>query len=54
MPRVFERVFPQPDHTARFTRDFTPTNSSGFGSNWCGQAFIIAGKVDLTATANLK
>ena len=35
-------------------RDFTPTNSSGFGSNWCGQAFIIAGKVDLTATANLK
>jgi uncharacterized protein (TIGR02001 family) len=42
------------DHTARFTRDFTPTNSSGFGSNWCGQAFIIAGKVDLTATANLK
>ena len=42
------------DHTARFGGDFTPTNSSGFGSNWCGQAFIIAGKIDLTATANLK
>ena len=42
------------DHTARFNGDFTPTNSSGFGSNWCGQAFIIAGKIDLTATANLK
>lgn len=42
------------DHTAKFTGDFTPINSGGFGSNWCGKAFIVAGKFDMTATANLK
>ena len=42
------------DHTARFTGSFTPINPGGFGSNWCGAAFIVAGKVDLTALANLK
>jgi hypothetical protein len=42
------------DHTARFTGDFTPINPGGFGSNWCGAAFIVAGKIDLTASANLK
>ena len=42
------------DHTARFTGSFTPINPGGFGSNWCGAAFIVAGKIDLTAAANLK
>jgi len=40
------------DFSATFTRDFTPTNPGGFGSNWCGNAFIVAAKVDLTAMAN--
>jgi hypothetical protein len=42
------------DHTAKFTGSFTPINPGGFGSNWCGAAFIVAGKFDLTAMANLK
>ena len=42
------------DNTARFTGAFTPINPAGFGSNWCGKAFIVAGKFDLTASANLK
>jgi hypothetical protein len=42
------------DHTATFTGDFTPINPGGFGSHWCGEAFIVAGKIDLTASANLK
>lgn|SRR5262245_2359309 len=40
------------DHTATFTQDFTPTNPGGFGSNWCGNVFVVATKVDLTALAN--
>ncbi len=42
------------DHTARFTGSFTPINPGGFGSNWCGDAFVVSGKFDLTALANLK
>ena len=42
------------DHTARFTASFTPINIGGFGSSWCGQSFIVSGKFDLTALANLK
>ena len=42
------------DQTARFTAGFTPINPGGFDSNWCGAAFIVAGKIDLTAAANLK
>ena len=42
------------DHTARFNGSFTPINPGGFGSNWCGQAYIVSGKFDLTALANLK
>jgi hypothetical protein len=42
------------DHTARFTASFTPINPGGFGSNWCDKAFIVAGKVDMTAMEHLK
>jgi hypothetical protein len=42
------------DHTARFTASFTPINPGGFGSSWCGASFVVAGKFDLTAMANLK
>jgi hypothetical protein len=42
------------DHTARFTGSVTPINPGGFGSNWCGASFVVAGKFDLTAAANLK
>jgi hypothetical protein len=42
------------DHTATFTGSFTAINPAGFGSSWCGRAFIVTGKVDLTASANLK
>jgi hypothetical protein len=42
------------DHTARFTGDFTPINPAGLGSNWCSATFVVTGKFDLTAAANLK
>ena len=42
------------DNTARFTGDFTSINPGGFGSNWCGASFVVAGKFDLTAMSNLK
>jgi uncharacterized protein (TIGR02001 family) len=42
------------DHTARFTGDFTPINPTGLGSNWCSATFVVTGKFDLTAAANLK
>jgi Bacterial protein of unknown function (Gcw_chp) len=42
------------DQTARFTGDFTPINPGGFGSNWCGSTFVVSGRFDLTAMANLK
>jgi Bacterial protein of unknown function (Gcw_chp) len=42
------------DNTARFTGDFTSINPGGFGSNWCGATFVVSGRFDLTAMANLK
>jgi uncharacterized protein (TIGR02001 family) len=42
------------DHTARFSNDFSAINPSGVGSNWCSETFVISGKFDLTAIANLK
>jgi uncharacterized protein (TIGR02001 family) len=42
------------DNTARFTNSVTPINPGGFGSSWCGSSFVVAGKFDLTAIANLK
>jgi hypothetical protein len=42
------------DQTAAFTASFTPINPAGFGSNWCSPAFVVTGKFDLTAAANLK
>lgn len=43
------------DHTANANAGFiTPINPSGLGSNWCGAAFIVSLKADLTASANLK
>ena len=40
--------------TARFTNSVTSINPGGFGSNWCGASFVVAGKFDLTAMSNLK
>jgi len=42
------------DHTARFSGDFTAINPAGFGSSWCSASFVVTGKFDLTAMANLK
>jgi uncharacterized protein (TIGR02001 family) len=42
------------DNTARFTGDFTSINPGGFGSSWCGASFVVSGRFDLTAMANLK
>jgi len=42
------------DHTARFTNSVTAINPGGFGSNWCDERFVVSGKFDLTAMANLK
>jgi Bacterial protein of unknown function (Gcw_chp) len=42
------------DHTARFSNDFSAINPSGVGSNWCSETFVVSGKFDLTAIANLK
>jgi uncharacterized protein (TIGR02001 family) len=42
------------DQTARFTNSVTPINPGGMGSSWCGSSFIVSGKFDLTALANLK
>ena len=43
------------DHTATFgVGNITALNPSGLGSNWCGSAFIVALKGDITASANLK
>jgi hypothetical protein len=42
------------DNTARFSGDFTSINPGGFGSNWCGSSFVVSGRFDLTAMANLK
>jgi uncharacterized protein (TIGR02001 family) len=42
------------DHTARFTGDFSPINTGGFGSNWCGARFVARLSADLTVNTNLK
>ena len=42
------------DHTARFSNDFSAINPGGVGSNWCSETFVVSGKFDLTAIANLK
>lgn len=43
------------DHTASFSvGDITLLNPSGLGSKWCGAAFIVALKADLTLNANVK
>jgi opacity protein-like surface antigen len=42
------------DQTARFTGDFTSINPGGFGSSWCSASFVVSGRFDLTAMANLK
>ena len=43
------------DQTARFRPRASPRSTpGGFGSNWCSSSFIVSGKFDLTALANLK
>ena len=42
------------DQTATFTGSFTPINPGGFGSKWCGQAFIAKFSADLVASQHLK
>lgn len=42
-------------HTASFaTANITAINPSGLGTNWCGAAFIVALKADLSLMTNLK
>lgn len=42
------------DHTATFTSSFTPINPGGFGSKWCGHAFVAKFSADLLASQHLK
>jgi uncharacterized protein (TIGR02001 family) len=42
------------DHTATFTGDFSPINTGGFGSSWCGARFVARLSADLTVNTNLK
>ena len=42
------------DQNARFTNCRHLDQPGGFGSNWCGSAFVVAGKFDLTAMSSLK
>src|SRR5215471_20005220 len=42
------------DHTATFNYSYSLINPSGVGSNWCSATFVVSGKFDLTAIANLK
>ena len=43
------------DHTAALNSGFITTiNPSGLGSKWCGAAFIVALKADLTLNTNVK
>jgi hypothetical protein len=42
------------DQTATFTSSFTPINPGGFGSKWCGHAFIAKFSADLVASQHLK
>lgn len=42
-------------HTASFAAgNITAINPSGLGTNWCGAAFVVALKADLTLNANVK
>ncbi len=42
------------DQTATFTGSFTPINPTGFGSKWCGHAFVAKFSADLVASQHLK
>jgi hypothetical protein len=42
------------DQTAGFTGSFTPINPGGFGSKWCGHAFVAKFSVDIVASQHLK
>ena len=42
------------DFTAGFTNSFSPINPSGFGSKWCGHAFVARFSVDVVASQHLK
>lgn len=42
------------DYTATFTSAFTPINPGGFGSKWCGDAFIAKFSADFVASQHLK
>jgi hypothetical protein len=42
------------DYTATFTSSFTPINPGGFGSKWCGDAFIAKFSADFVASQHLK
>jgi hypothetical protein len=42
------------DQTATFTASFTPINPGGFGSKWCGHAFLAKFSADLVASQHLK
>jgi hypothetical protein len=43
------------DFTATFNPgNITPFNPGGFGSNWCGQTYVVSLKADLTYGSNVK
>jgi len=42
------------DHTATATGFVTTANPGGFGSNWCGAAFVARLSADLTLNTNVK
>jgi hypothetical protein len=42
------------DQTARFNNSFSPINTTGVGSNWCGSRFVARLSADLTVNTNLK
>jgi len=42
------------DYTAGFTNSFSPINPTGFGSKWCGNAFVARFSVDVVASQHLK
>jgi hypothetical protein len=42
------------DQTATFKSAFTPINPGGFGSTWCGHAFVAKFSADIVASQHLK
>ncbi len=42
------------DQTATFKSAFTPINPGGFGSTWCGHAFVAKFSADIIASQHLK